>query len=126
MTRGGDELSDPLQATCASATNAASDGDLAQMREMLDPSVRWIDDAGHLRAQGRPDVIGVAQARADSGALSGARLERWSRVGEQVEVVVRLPGTTAESSRLLAFLLTLDDDRIVEVRDHALPESGST
>jgi uncharacterized membrane protein len=114
-------VSDPLQATCASATNAASDGDLGQMWEMLDPSVRWFDGAGELRAQGRPEVIDIAQGRADSGALSGARLERWSRVGEQVEVVVRLPDTTAGSSRLLAFLLTLDDDRIVEVRDHAPP-----
>jgi hypothetical protein len=115
-------VSDRLQATCASATNAASDGDLGQMWEMLDPGVRWLDGAGNLRAQGRPDVIDVAQRRADSGALSEARLERWSRVGEQVEVIVRLPGATAGSSRLRAFLLTLDDDRIVEVRDHTVPE----
>jgi hypothetical protein len=118
-------VSDPLQAACATATNAASDGDLGQLWEMLDPSVRWFDGAGNLRAQGRPDAIDVAQRRADSGALSGARLERWSRVGERVEVVVRLPGATAESSRLRAFLLTLDEDRIVEVRDHAVAQSGS-
>jgi hypothetical protein len=115
-------VSDPLQVTCASATNAAADGDLAQMREMLDPSVRWLDGVGNLRAQGRPDVLDVAQRRADAGALAEARLERWSRVGEQVEVVVRLPGATAGSSYLRAFLLTFDDDRIVEVRDHALPQ----
>jgi hypothetical protein len=83
------------------------------MWAMLEPGVRWYSTEGELRELGRDAAIAVAKQRKDEGILSGARLLQWASNGDRVAFVVVLDGGHLER----AYLCTLDQDRITEVRD---------
>jgi hypothetical protein len=104
---------DRLRVNCVAAVDAAAGGELGEMRAMLDPDVRWYGEDGKPRESGADGVIGVATERLAAGAFDGMEVELWQRAGDRVAVCVRLaPGYGRR-----AFVLTLDDGRIVAVED---------
>jgi hypothetical protein len=104
---------DQLRAECVAAVDAAAGGDLGDMRAMLAPDVRWYGEDGKPRETGADGVIGVATERLAAGAFDGMEVELWQRAGDRVAVCVRL----ASGYGRRAFVLTLDDARIVAVED---------
>jgi ketosteroid isomerase-like protein len=103
---------------------AALDGDLDVLREMLDPDVKWHG--------GDPSAPGACRNREQAlefmgRALGSARLGELVDVrgaGDAVVVILRRPSAEGDPGVLVANLTTFRDGRVVEMVHYPRPQDA--
>ncbi len=103
---------------------AALRGDLEEVREFLDPNVKWHggDQAAPGACHDREQAIGFMRRARDRGPLG--ELVDVVDAGDQVVVILRPSSDSGEPADLSANLTTFRDGRAIEMVHYPNPEDA--